>query len=97
MGAGLLIQGNGMRALRGLGLDAAVAEAGTAVGRWVFADEVLVETDLEALWGALDHASALRVLACSRCWSAARVALPQAWHLDHLTSREQGASLRGSH
>ena len=53
VGAGLLVQANGMRVLRGLELDGAVLEAGTVVGRWVFADQhgnVLSETDLRALW-----------------------------------------------
>ena len=55
LGAGLLVQGNGMRVLGALGLDEAVRAAGIAVRRWVIADqrgETLCEVDLEALWSA---------------------------------------------
>jgi len=54
LGAGFLVQANGMRMLRSLGLAAGVANAGSVVRRWQFCDEqgeVLSETDLEALWG----------------------------------------------
>jgi 2-polyprenyl-6-methoxyphenol hydroxylase-like FAD-dependent oxidoreductase len=54
LGAGLLIQANGMRALRELALDPGVEGAGTIVRRWVIADqqgEPLCEMDLDALWG----------------------------------------------
>lgn len=53
VGAGILIQANGMRALRAVGLDAAVERAGVAVPGWSFCDQdgaVLCETDLEMLW-----------------------------------------------
>jgi FAD-dependent urate hydroxylase len=45
---------NCMRALRGLGLDRAVARNGFAMRRWGYSDargELLCETDLESLWG----------------------------------------------
>jgi 2-polyprenyl-6-methoxyphenol hydroxylase-like FAD-dependent oxidoreductase len=54
LGAGLLVQANGMLVLRRLGMDDAVRQAGTAVRRWMFVDqqgEALSETDLEDLWG----------------------------------------------
>jgi 2-polyprenyl-6-methoxyphenol hydroxylase-like FAD-dependent oxidoreductase len=54
LGAGFLVQANGMRMLRSLGLAAGVQNAGAVVRRWQFHDEqgeVLSETDLEALWG----------------------------------------------
>ncbi|MBU6484440.1 MAG: FAD-dependent monooxygenase [Betaproteobacteria bacterium] len=54
LGAGFLIQPNGMRMLRSLGLAAGVENAGAVVRRWQFCNEqgdVLSETDLEALWG----------------------------------------------
>jgi 2-polyprenyl-6-methoxyphenol hydroxylase-like FAD-dependent oxidoreductase len=54
LGAGFLVQANGMRMLRSLGLAAGVQNAGTVVRRWQFCDEqgeVLSETDLKALWG----------------------------------------------
>jgi 2-polyprenyl-6-methoxyphenol hydroxylase-like FAD-dependent oxidoreductase len=54
LGAGLLVQANGMRVLRGLGMDQAVREAGTVVRRWLLVGqegEILSETDLEELWG----------------------------------------------
>jgi 2-polyprenyl-6-methoxyphenol hydroxylase-like FAD-dependent oxidoreductase len=54
LGAGLLVQANGMRVLRRLGMADAVCRAGTAVRRWMLVDqqgEVLSETDLEDLWG----------------------------------------------
>src|SRR2546422_11765969 len=54
LGAGFLIQANGMRMLRSLGLAAGVENAGAIVRRWQFCDERgggLSETDLETLWG----------------------------------------------
>jgi 2-polyprenyl-6-methoxyphenol hydroxylase-like FAD-dependent oxidoreductase len=54
LGAGFLVQGNGMRMLLSLGLAAGVETAGAIVRRWHFCDQqgnVLSETDLEALWG----------------------------------------------
>jgi 2-polyprenyl-6-methoxyphenol hydroxylase-like FAD-dependent oxidoreductase len=54
LGAGFLVQPNGMRMLLSLGLAAGVEDAGAVVRRWQFCDEqgeVLSETDLEALWG----------------------------------------------
>src|ERR1700686_3941693 len=54
LGAGFLVQANGMRMLLSLGLAAGVEDAGAVVCRWQFCDghgEVLSETDLEALWG----------------------------------------------
>jgi FAD-dependent urate hydroxylase len=54
LGAGFLVQPNGMRMLRSLGLAAGVKNAGAVVRRWQFHDEhgeMLSETDLEALWG----------------------------------------------
>jgi len=54
VGAGFLIQGNGMRMLHKLHLGAAAEQAGAIVRRWDFCDdqgEVLCETDLEAMWG----------------------------------------------
>jgi 2-polyprenyl-6-methoxyphenol hydroxylase-like FAD-dependent oxidoreductase len=53
LGAGFLVQANGMRMLLSLGLSTGVANAGTVVRRWQFCDqhgEVLSETDLETLW-----------------------------------------------
>ena len=54
LGAGFLVQPNGMRMLRLLGLAAGVENAGAVVRQWQFCDaqgDVLSETDLEALWG----------------------------------------------
>ncbi len=54
LGAGFLVQANGIRALRSLGLAANVENAGAVVRRWQFFDdqgEMLSETDLAALWG----------------------------------------------
>lgn len=54
LGAGIAVQGNGMRMLHALGIGAAVEQAGAVIRRWSFCDqqgEVLCETDLEALWG----------------------------------------------
>jgi 2-polyprenyl-6-methoxyphenol hydroxylase-like FAD-dependent oxidoreductase len=53
VGAGFLVQPNGMRILNALGVGAAVERAGAVVRRWLFCDEqgeMLCETDLEALW-----------------------------------------------
>jgi 2-polyprenyl-6-methoxyphenol hydroxylase-like FAD-dependent oxidoreductase len=54
LGAGFLVQPNGMRMLRSLGLAADVESAGAVVRRWQFCNEqgdVLSETNLETLWG----------------------------------------------
>ena len=54
LGAGFLVQLNGMRMLRALGLAAGVENAGAVVRRWQFCSEhgdVLSEIDLETLWG----------------------------------------------
>jgi FAD-dependent urate hydroxylase len=53
-GTGLGVLANGMRALRVLGLDGAVTQAGAVLRHWRFCNaqgEVLCDTDLEALWG----------------------------------------------
>lgn len=52
-GGGILVQANGMRMLRAIGLTAAVSRSGVCVQRWRFCDQaghVLCETDLESLW-----------------------------------------------
>lgn len=54
VGAGFLIQANGMRVLHALGLGTSIEHAGAVVRRWDFCDEqgeMLCETDLKALWG----------------------------------------------
>lgn len=54
LGAGFLVQPNGMRMLGLLGLAAGVENAGAVVRRWQFCNEqgdVLSEIDLETLWG----------------------------------------------
>ena len=53
-GTGLGVLANGMRALRALALDRAVAQAGVVMRRWRYCNaqgKVLCDTDLEALWG----------------------------------------------
>jgi FAD-dependent urate hydroxylase len=53
-GAGIGVLANGMRVLRALGLDGAVARDGAILRRWRLCDvrgEILCDTDLEALWG----------------------------------------------
>jgi len=53
-GGGIGVLANGMRILRVLGLDGAVAQAGAVLRRWAFSNsrgEVLCDTDLEELWG----------------------------------------------
>ena len=54
LGAGILVQANGMRMLRALGLGAAVEQAGAVVRHWGLYDQqgvVLCDTDLEEMWG----------------------------------------------
>jgi 2-polyprenyl-6-methoxyphenol hydroxylase-like FAD-dependent oxidoreductase len=54
LGAGFLVQPNGMRMLRALGLAAGVEMDGAVVHRWQFCSDhgdVLSEIDLDALWG----------------------------------------------
>ncbi|HVT78778.1 MAG TPA: FAD-dependent monooxygenase [Acidimicrobiales bacterium] len=54
VGAGLSVQPNGMRALRRLGLEDAVAGAGRVLEEWIFADEqgdTLCAVDLASVWG----------------------------------------------
>lgn len=53
IGGGIVMQPNGLRVLRTLGLGTAVERAGTVIRRWDFCDEqgeVLSETNLTALW-----------------------------------------------
>src|SRR5215469_10948025 len=53
IGAGIMLQANGLRVLRALGLAAAVEEAGTVVRHWSWCDqdgEVLCDTDLVGVW-----------------------------------------------
>jgi 2-polyprenyl-6-methoxyphenol hydroxylase-like FAD-dependent oxidoreductase len=54
VGAGIAVQPNGVRVLRGLGLGEPVGRAGAVIRRWQFRalrGEVLCDVDLEALWG----------------------------------------------
>jgi 2-polyprenyl-6-methoxyphenol hydroxylase-like FAD-dependent oxidoreductase len=54
VGAGIMLQANGLRVLGALGLDAAVEQAGVLVRRWAWCDlqgEVLCDTDLMEMWG----------------------------------------------
>ena len=54
LGAGFLVQPNGMRMLGSLGLAAGVENAGAVVRQWQFCNEqgeVLSEIDLKTLWG----------------------------------------------
>jgi 2-polyprenyl-6-methoxyphenol hydroxylase-like FAD-dependent oxidoreductase len=56
VGAGIAVQPNAMRILHALGMDTAVEHAGAVIRHWDFCDqqgELLSETDLEALWGAV--------------------------------------------
>ena len=53
VGCGIAVQPNAMRAMREIGLDAAVACAGATVHRWQFLDqqgEMLCDIELEPLW-----------------------------------------------
>ena len=53
IGGGIVMQPNGLRVLRTLGVGTAVERAGTVIRRWDFCDEqgaVLSETNLTALW-----------------------------------------------
>jgi AcrR family transcriptional regulator len=54
VGAGIMLQGNGLRVLRSLGLAAAVEQAGAVVRHWAWCDqqgELLSDTDLVEVWG----------------------------------------------
>ena len=54
IGAGIMLQANGLRVLRALGLAAAVEEAGAIVRHWAWCDQdgdVLSDTDLTGVWG----------------------------------------------
>lgn len=56
IGAGIMLQANGLRVLRALGLAAAVEQAGAVVRHWAWCDqqgEVLSNTDLVAVWGGV--------------------------------------------
>src|SRR5262249_59151618 len=53
VGGGIAVQPNAMRAMREIGLDAAVACAGAIVHRWQFLEqqgEMLCDIELEPLW-----------------------------------------------
>ncbi|HLY24130.1 MAG TPA: FAD-dependent monooxygenase [bacterium] len=56
IGAGIGVQPNGMRVMHALGMGAAIEERGWVNPRWCFCDQqgdVLCETDLATLWGAV--------------------------------------------
>lgn len=56
IGAGIGVQPNGMRVMHALGMGVAIEERGWANRWWSFCDQqgdVLSETDLESLWGAV--------------------------------------------
>jgi 2-polyprenyl-6-methoxyphenol hydroxylase-like FAD-dependent oxidoreductase len=70
IGAGIVLHANGVRALRQLGMGAAVYRIGAALPRWGFFDQQaqpLCRTDLEKLWGNVGP-----------CLGTARVRLQQA-------------------
>jgi 2-polyprenyl-6-methoxyphenol hydroxylase-like FAD-dependent oxidoreductase len=53
VGAGINLPANGVRVLRALGVDEAVARSAAVLRRWGFFDQqggLLCETDLEELW-----------------------------------------------
>jgi FAD-dependent urate hydroxylase len=53
-GAGIAVQGNGLRALRTLDLAAAIERAGAVLRHWQFCDQngvVLCSVDLQEVWG----------------------------------------------
>ena len=53
LGAGIVLHANGVRALRQLGMGAAIDRIGAALPRWGFFDqqaEPLCRTDLKELW-----------------------------------------------
>jgi 2-polyprenyl-6-methoxyphenol hydroxylase-like FAD-dependent oxidoreductase len=57
VGAGIVLQPNGLRILRALHMDVAVQQAGAVVRRWGYFDQQgtrLCDTDLERLWGVAD-------------------------------------------
>jgi FAD-dependent urate hydroxylase len=54
VGAGIMLQANGLRVLSALGLAAAVEQAGAVVHHWAWCDQqgdVLSDTDLVEVWG----------------------------------------------
>jgi FAD-dependent urate hydroxylase len=54
IGAGIMLQANGLRVLRALGLAAAVEQAGAVVRHWAWCDqqgELLCDTNLVDMWG----------------------------------------------
>ena len=56
IGAGIMLQANGLRVLRALGLAAAVEQVGAVVRHWAWCDqqgEVLSDTDLVGVWGGV--------------------------------------------
>lgn len=84
-GAGIYLPGNAARALRGLGLESAVAERGSLIARQRFCDHrgrLLADVDLAALWGevgpclALHRADLQEVLASHGDRVPARMGVP---------------------
>jgi FAD-dependent urate hydroxylase len=70
VGAGIVLHANGVRALRQLGMGAAIDRIGAVLPRWEFFDQQagpLCRTDLEKLWGDVGP-----------CLGTARVCLQQA-------------------
>src|SRR5215813_4471785 len=83
-GTGLAVLANGMRALRVLGLDVAVARAGVGMHRWRYCDakgDVLCDTDLKALWGdvgsciAIERGQLLKLLLAGAAGVPARLGI----------------------
>lgn len=81
-GGGIAVQPNGIRVLRGLGLEAAVEEAGARIHRWCFCDETgepLSEHDLSALWHDVGPFIGMERMQLSGSWSMAPRAFSAAW------------------
>jgi 2-polyprenyl-6-methoxyphenol hydroxylase-like FAD-dependent oxidoreductase len=78
-GGGIGVLPNGMRMLRVLGLDGAVAQAGAVLRRWTFSNargEVLCATDLEALWGDVGPCIGIERTALQEVLRAGAAAVP---------------------
>jgi len=76
VGAGIAVQPNGVRVLRGLGLGPALDAGGTRIDRWLFRDQdgvVLSEIEMHAVWGdigpfiGIDRARLQEVLRAKAC------------------------------
>jgi FAD-dependent urate hydroxylase len=99
IGAGIMLQANGLRVLRALGLAAAVEQAGAVVRHWAWCDqqgEVLSDTDLVRVWGEVGPCVGIARPALQQVLLAGAAAVPYrlGTAVTSLTHEEQDQCVR---